>query len=64
MGLFEVLHSGKRFRRKSWNENYPNLYYYIVGNSIKDEKGYEVSVYGDDLLADDWEIVEQKEEIK
>jgi len=63
MKLHEVLESGKKFRRKSWGiDRY--MYFKKEYQTLVCEEGRHGTNFGiHEILADDWEIIEQKIEL-
>ena len=61
MKLHEVLESRKKFRRKSWKNE--GFYFVVDCNTIYDSIGRFRTYCIEDMLADDWEIFEQKIEL-
>lgn len=48
--VFEAFNEGKKIRRKKWDESFPHSY-------LDNEYG-DLSIHTDDLIANDWEIME------
>lgn len=66
MKLHEVLESGKKFRRNKWYfyDHLKDYYHQKTNGVIEDSIGFRFDDYHiDDVLADDWEIIEQKIEL-
>jgi hypothetical protein len=62
--VLPALHKGKNIRRLSWHvathlllEN-GRLYLYIWDSALGDSFRQEVALYGDELIANDWEVLE------
>lgn len=53
MRLFEVIDSGKKFRRKEWDGDW---YLVLDGITVRDDSGAVIYFDGFDLITEDWEI--------
>ena len=62
--VLPALREGKKIGRKKWNKGYYYEMTYKYGNNVIVDNHGEAKEDWEDLLATDWEIVEEKKKVK